>query len=83
MVCSLWPGAASVELLQAVDVHALRQRLGLTREGFAIRHGPEIEMVRNREVGRRDPDTTAQSDLRAVSNAPERVEQAYAPTPNL
>ena len=75
--------AAPVDPPQTVDVRALRQRLGLTREGFATRYGLEVETVRNWEAGRRDPDTTARSYLRAISNNPEHVEQAYAPTPSL
>ncbi len=73
--------AASADPPQAVDVRALRQRLGLTREGFAARYGLELETVRNWEAGRRDPDTTARSYLQAISNDPEQVERAYAPTP--
>lgn len=73
--------AAPIEPPQAVDVRGLRKRLGLTREQFAARYGLEVETVRNWEMGRREPDTTARSYLRAISNDPERVEQAYAPTP--
>ena len=75
--------AASADPPQAVDVRALRQRLGLSREGFAARYGLELETVRNWEAGRRDPDTTARSYLHAISNDPEQVEQAYAPTPTI
>jgi putative transcriptional regulator len=74
--------AAPVEPPGAVDVRRLRQRLGLTREQFAARYGLEVETVRNWEIGRREPDTTARSYLRAISNDPEHVEQAYAPTPS-
>jgi putative transcriptional regulator len=48
---------------------------------FAVRYGLEVETVRNWETGKREPDTTARSYLRAISNDPERVEQAYAPAP--
>jgi putative transcriptional regulator len=64
-----------------VDVRALRERLRLTREQFAIRYGLEVETLRNWETGKREPDTTARSYLRAISNAPEDVEQAYAASP--
>ena len=75
--------AAPVDPPQALDVRGLRERLGLSREGFAARYGLEVETVRNWEAGRREPDTTARSYLRAISNDPERVERAYAPTPDL
>jgi putative transcriptional regulator len=66
---------------QSIDVRALRERLGLTREQFATRFGLEVETLRNWEIGRREPDTTARSYLQAIANDPERVERAYAPTP--
>ncbi|MBV9539296.1 MAG: helix-turn-helix domain-containing protein [Acidisphaera sp.] len=75
--------AAHIEPVQATDVRALRERLGLTREQFAARYGLEVETVRNWELGRREPDGTARSYLRAIANDPERVEEAYAPTPGL
>jgi putative transcriptional regulator len=64
-----------------INVRELRERLSLTREQFAIRYGFEIETLRNWETGKRQPDTTARSYLKAISNAPELIEQAYAPTP--
>ena len=73
--------AAAVEAGAAVDVRALRERLGLSREQFATRFGLEVETLRNWEMGRREPDTTARSYLRAIANDPEQVERAYAPTP--
>ena len=63
-----------------VDVRALRERLELTREQFAIRYGLEVETLRNRETGKREPDTTARGYLRAIANAPEEVERACLPT---
>jgi putative transcriptional regulator len=72
--------AAPVQPSRAIDVRALRQRLGLSREQFATRFGLEVETLRNWEIGRRVPDTTARSYLQAIANDPERVEQAYAPT---
>jgi len=74
--------AALVEAPKVVDVRALRGRLRLTREQFATHYGLEVETVRNWETGKREPDTTARSYLRAISNDPEHVEQAYAPTPS-
>jgi putative transcriptional regulator len=68
--------AAPAEPPREVDVRSLRQQLGLSRE-----FGLEIETVRNREMGRREPDTTARSYLQAIANDPERVERAFAPTP--
>ena len=59
-----------------VDVRAIRQRLDLTQEQFALHYGLELDAVRNWEHGRRKPDTAAQSYLRAISNDPAGVEAA-------
>lgn len=75
--------AAWIQPDLTVNVRELRERLRLTREQFAIRYGLEVETLRNWETGKREPDTTARSYLRAIANAPEPVEQAYAPTPAL
>jgi len=73
--------AAWIQPDLTVNVRELRERLDLTREQFAIRYGLEVETLRNWETGKREPDTTARSYLRAIANAPEPVEQAYAATP--
>ncbi len=73
--------SASVEPPHAIDVKKLREDLKLTREQFALRYGIEVETVRNWEINKRVPDTTARSYLRVIANDPEHVEQAYAPTP--
>jgi len=75
--------AATVEPPRPPDVRRLRERLRLTREQFAVRYGLEVETVRNWETGKREPDTTARSYLRVIANAPEHVEEAYAPTPSI
>ena len=59
-----------------IDVKAIRQRLDLTQEQFAMHYGLELDAVRNWEHGRRKPDTAAQSYLRAISNDPAGVEAA-------
>jgi putative transcriptional regulator len=66
-----------------VNVRDLRERLQLTREQFAIRYGLEVETLRNWETGKREPDTTARSYLRAIANAPELIELAYVRMPSI
>lgn len=63
----------------AVDVAALRERLGLTQEGFALRYGLDVDAVQNWESGRRRPDTAARSYLRVIAREPEVVEAALRP----
>ena len=63
------------------DVRALRERLNLTREQFALRFGLEVETLRNWEIGRRAPDATAKSYLRVIENNPELAERALMRMP--
>ena len=60
----------------AIDVRAVRERLELTQEQFALRYGLDVDAVRNWEAGRRTPDTAAQSYLRAIDADPAAVEAA-------
>ena len=58
------------------DVRALRERLNLTREQFALRFGLEVQTLWNWEIGRRVPDSTAKSYLRVIASNPELAERA-------
>ncbi len=59
-----------------IDVRAMRERLELTQEQFALHYGLDLDAVRNWEHGRRKPDTAARSYLRAICNDPAAVEAA-------
>jgi putative transcriptional regulator len=59
-----------------IDIKAMRERLELTQEQFALRYGLDLDAVRNWEHGRRKPDTAARSYLRAIYNDPRAVEAA-------
>jgi DNA-binding transcriptional regulator YiaG len=59
-----------------IDVRAIREKLDVTQEQFAVRYGLDVDAVRNWETGRRTPDTAAQSYLRAIRANPEAVEAA-------
>jgi DNA-binding transcriptional regulator YiaG len=67
--------AASVATHE-VDVRALRERLGLTQEQFALRYGLDLDAVRNWEHKRRTPDLAAQSYLRVIERMPEKASEA-------
>ena len=75
--------AAQVDVDAQPDVRGIRERIGLTREQFALRYGLEVETIRNWESGKRDMDAAARSYLKVIANDPERVEQIFAPTPVL
>jgi putative transcriptional regulator len=59
-----------------IDVKAMRERLDVTQEQFALHYGIDLGAVRNWEHGRRKPDTAARSYLRAIYNDPAAVEAA-------
>jgi putative transcriptional regulator len=59
-----------------IDIKAMRHRLDLTQEQFALHFGLDLDAVRNWEHGRRKPDTAARSYLRAICNDPAAVEAA-------
>jgi DNA-binding XRE family transcriptional regulator len=63
----------------AVDVRAIRERLGLTQEEFAVRFGLGLDTVQNWESDRRQPDRTARSYLTAISRIPDRIQEALGP----
>lgn len=64
---------ATVVVTDAVDVRALRTRLDLTQEQFALRFGLPLDTVQNWEQGRAQPDGAANSFLVAISNNPDGV----------
>ena len=58
-----------------VDIGALRQRLGMTQEEFALRYNFKLRALQNWEQGRR-PDALVQSYLRAIARNPAEVAKA-------
>ncbi len=76
LLASFGMNAALVGPPDAVDVKAIRERLGLTQEEFAVRFGLGLDAVQNWESGRRRPDKAARSYLTAIARIPERIEEA-------
>jgi len=62
----------------AVDVRAIRTRLGLSRPAFAERIGLAVAAVRDWEQGLRRPDPAARVLLLVISRSPEVVAEAVA-----
>jgi len=58
-----------------VDIRALRQRLGMTQEEFALRYNFKLRALQNWEQGRL-PDALVQSYLRAIARNPKEVAKA-------
>ncbi len=59
-----------------VDVQALRLRLKLTQEQFAVRFGIPLDTLQNWEQKRGIPDVTHMAYLRSIERAPEAVEMS-------
>jgi DNA-binding transcriptional regulator YiaG len=59
----------------AVDVVALRRRLGMTQEQFAMVFQIALPVVRNWEQGRNKPDGAATVMLRMIEAHPKEVEE--------
>ncbi len=62
----------------AVDVRALRERLGLSRPAFAERFGLAVAAVRDWEQGLRRPDPAARVLLMVIARTPEALAEAVA-----
>ena len=60
----------------AIDVSAIRRKLGLSQPQFAARYSLAIGTVRDWEQGRRKPDRHARMLLRIIERDPEAVERA-------
>jgi putative transcriptional regulator len=61
-----------------IDVKAIRERLGLSQEEFALRYGLEVASLRNWEQGRTQPELAVRVLFRVIERNPEAVERALA-----
>ena len=59
-----------------IDVKAIRTRLGLTQEQFALRFGFSINTLRHWEQGVRQPDGAARAYLLVIDREPKAVRRA-------
>jgi putative transcriptional regulator len=66
-----------------INLPEQRERTPLTGEQLTIRYNMEVETSRDRETGKREPDTTARGYLRTIVSAPERLEHVCASTPSM
>ncbi len=60
------------------DARAVRGRLGLTQEQFALRYGLDLAALRNWEHGRTKPGAAVRSYLRLIEREPEWVAAVLA-----
>ena len=60
----------------SIDVRAIRQRLGLTQQQFALQFGFSLATLRNWEQGTRVPPGSSRVLLTVIDRAPEAVRKA-------
>ncbi len=66
----------AVRIPAEIDVRAIRVRLGLTQQEFAIRFGFSVNTLRHWEQGRRIPEAPTRAYLLVIDREPQAVEKA-------
>jgi len=61
---------------EAIDVKAIRAKLGMTQEEFAGRFGFSVNTLRHWEQGLRQPEGAARAYLLVIDREPEAVQKA-------
>jgi len=61
-----------------IDVRAVRVKLKMTQEEFAVRYGLTLARVRDWEQGRSSPDSAARAYLTVIEREPKAVARALA-----
>ncbi|MGA3071082.1 MAG: helix-turn-helix domain-containing protein [Terracidiphilus sp.] len=69
-------GTYVVHIPPEIDVRAIRSRLGLTQQEFAIRFGFSINSLRHWEQGRRVPEGPTRAYLLVIDREPKAVQKA-------
>jgi putative transcriptional regulator len=72
------PATYRVHIPEKVDVKALRKRLGLKQDEFAVRYGFTIGRVRDWEQGRTAPGASDRVLLTVIDREPEAVQRALS-----
>src|SRR5437762_13916071 len=59
-----------------IDVRAIRTKLGMTQEEFALRFGFSVNTLRHWEQGKRQPEGPTRAYLLVIDRAPRAVQRA-------
>ena len=65
-----------VRVAPDVDVRAIREKQGLTREQFAERSGLQVRAIQEWEQGRRKPEPAVRAYMLVIKNQPAAVRKA-------
>ena len=66
----------SVHVPARIDVRAIRRKLGMTQEEFALRFGFSVNTLRHWEQGKRQPEGPTRAYLLVIDRAPKAVQKA-------
>lgn len=69
-------GTYVVHIPPEIDVRAIRARLGMTQQQFAVSFGFSVNTVRHWEQGRRVPEGPTRAYLMVIDREPEAVQKA-------
>ena len=69
-------GTYAVHIPPEIDVKAIRVRLGMTQQEFAVRFGFSVNTVRHWEQGRRVPEGPTRAYLLVIDREPKAVQKA-------
>jgi putative transcriptional regulator len=72
------PASYRVHVPAAIDVKAIRQKLGMSQAQFAASFGFGLAAVQNWEQGRRSPEGAARAFLKVIDREPDAVRRALA-----
>ncbi len=70
------PKEYAVHIPQEIDVRAIRARLGMTQQEFAVSFGFSVNTVRHWEQGRRVPEGPTRAYLMVIDREPKAVRKA-------
>ena len=68
----------TVRLVPDVNVRAIREAQGLTREQFAARYGLQVRAIQEWEQGRRKPEPAVRAYMLVIKNQPAAVQRAVS-----
>lgn len=66
----------TVHIPEEINVRAIRARLGLTQQQFAVRFGFSVNTLRHWEQGRRVPEAPTRAYLLVIDREPQAVLKA-------
>ena len=72
------PEAYRVHVPEAIDVRAIRRKIGLSQAAFAAHFGVSARTVQDWEQGRRVPTALSRAFLTVIDREPEAVRRALA-----